>query len=539
MINNKKSIFFSNQFIQFILAILITILLISPKFSISQEDSFVGIKDGKFMIEGNEYFPLAINYAIDVVKDINGDFNISPHAQYCKWNNCGFYCGKNTQEWNAKIRKHVDKIAEMGFNTIRLVGLGLNYNPDKNGTGKLVSKVYKVQKNPENLTCFERNKRIKIGCKTIDQYVELYDAFIQIVKEHNIEFPNKKLKLILTTGTGGLHYVSNKYTKFLSALGEKFKNDPTVFAYEPNFEGYYLGYPKNEKNQKYERAENFAQWYYALKDVAPLQLVTYGASLIDVFNWDAQIFPVDFINLHHYPDLKTPYNSDEFERYKRILKWFSEAYDKPWIIGEIGLGANDIAHQKSPTIATEIQQKEFANSTLAYSRWYGSIGYSWWQYKEVSWFSLDHPKANANFYGLIRNKDAAERSKIAAEAFLEFDPFQECLTCFDPNPEIYYNPHGYKFLSLKGRFLTKEGKPVKNVFIICRSKDKRYQTFSDENGEFNLYTTPNDQIYSLIASYPGMTVVQLGKWGGPKLETKLNLTIDYLDKDLLPFQSEQ
>jgi len=534
---------FSKQFIWLNFTLLFIVLLILPNISISQNNSFVYLKNGKFMLDSSEYFPLTLNYAVDIVKDINGNFYISPHAQYCKWVKCdkgssGFYCGTNTKEWKSTIRSHIDKIADMGFNSIRLCGLGLNYNPDKHGSGVLVSKVYHEQHDPDNLKCFKREKRIKIKRKTINIQIDLFEAFVQIVREHNLALPDKQLKVILTTGTGGLQYVSWKYTKFLSVLGDRFKNDPTVFAYEPNFEAYYLGYPKHEINQKYERAEDFAQWYYALKEAAPSQLVTYGASLRDVFNWDAKNFPMDFINLHLYTSNNQEYNSREFERYKCRLKWFSEVYDKPWIIGETGIGGNDVANRQNSLVPTEEQQKEFASSSLAYARWYGGIGYAWWQYKEVKWFSITNPKARSNYLGLVRMKDRNEAHKVAVESFIKFDPFVNCYTCFDPDPEIYYNPNAYEFLNLKGRIVTKEGKPVKNAFISCKSKNENYFTFSDENGEFNLHTQPNDHIFSLIASYPGMTVIQLGKWNGPKLDPELNLTIDFLDKDLLPLQPE-
>lgn len=536
--NNQKVNFYS-RIISLIFSLFFFLLLTFPNVSHSQQNSFVYLKDGKFILDNTEYFPLAMNYGVNIVKDINGNLCITPHAQYCKWGQCdkgnsGFYCGTNKSEWNAKIRKHIDRISEMGFNTIRLSGLGLTYNPDKTGSGALVSKVCMEQYDPNNLHCIKGNKRIKIKRKSIDTQIKLYEDFMQIVKDHNEAYPNKQLKVILTTGTGGLQSFSWIYNKFLRALGERFKNDPNILAYEPNFEGWYLGYPAHEKDQKYERAENFAQWYYTLKESAPNQLVTYGVQLEDVFNWDPQTFPVDFINLHMYTDMRKPYESIDFDRYKCILKWFSEAYNIPWIIGETGLAGNDIANRKNPKIATEIQQKEFAYSSLIYLKWYGGIGYAWWQYKEVPWLKATSKKAHQNYFGLIRMKDEKERAKAAAQVFEEFDPASNCNTCFDPDPEIYYNPYGYKYLNIKGRFTTPDGKPVKNVYIVSQSKSENYFTFTDENGEFKLFTNENDELFTLRASYPGMTVIQLVQWGGPKLGSNLDLKIEFLDKNRLP-----
>lgn len=521
------------------LSLFFFLLLASTSVSLSQQNSFVYMKDGKFMLDSSEFYPLAISYSLDIIKDINNEFYISPASGYCQWGNCdkqnsNFYCGTTILEWKAKIKKQLHKISEMGFNVVRVLGFGISYNPEKDNT--LVSNYYREQQDPLKLHCFKRKRGYKINRKTIDKHIDLVEKFIVIIREHNEEFPDNQLKIIMTTGKGGLQYQSWKYAKFLAKLGEGLKNYPEIFAYEINFEPWYLGYPKFEKGQKYEHAECFSQWYYSIKDVTPLQLITFGPQLQDVFSWDAQSFPVDFINLHYYPSLQTKYNNKEAERYKSILKWFSEAYDKPWIIGEAGLGGNDVAHRQNPLIATEEQQKEFAETTLAYSRWYGAIGYAWWQYKEVPWRNATSPKAQANYYGLVRMKDDNERHKVAAEAFIEFEPFTKCYTCFDPSPEIYYNPNGYGFLNIMGRITTPQGEPVKNAYISCKSKQESYYTFSGENGEYKIYTLHGDHIYALNATFPGMTVIQLGEWGGPKLGPELDLQIDFLDKDRLPYQ---
>jgi len=196
-------------------------------------------------------------------------------------------------------------------------------------------------------------------------------------------------------------------------------------------------------------------------------------------------------------------------------------------MGETSLAGNDIAHKQNPLISTEEQQKEFAYSSLAYTRYYGGIGFVWWQYKEVPWYKNSSPKAHENYYGLVRKKDKNENHKIAVEAFQSFDPSDKCLTCFDPDPEVFFNPYNYSFLNIEGIITTSDGKPVKNFY-----------TFSDKKGRFKIYTDPDDIIYQLFASYPGMTVVELGYWRGPKLDSNLKLEINFLDKDRLPVQPD-
>lgn len=541
MSNNIRNTFIPREITRLILSFSFSILLIFPNISYSQQDSFVYIKDGKFMLEGKEFFPLTITYAVQAIKDIHGNFHLSPVLSYCNYNNCGasstgFNCGADSVEWRARIIKQIDKIAEMGFNTIRLNGLGVTYRPDKLKSKGLESNKYYTQDDPERLKCFTKHPGFKIKRKRFNQQIDLMEEFVDIIREYNKEHKDNQFKLILSLGTGGLQDYVWLYSKYLSAIGRRFSDEPIVFAYQINSEAFYLGYPKFERNKKYERAENFAQWYYALKDEAPSQLITLGTLVKDVYNWDPQCFPVDFINLHHYPKTKIKFDSDEAERYKSIIKWFSEVYDKPWIMGETSLAGNDIAHKQNSLISTEEQQKEFAYSSLAYTRYYGGIGFVWWQYKEVPWFKNSNPKAHENYYGLVRKKDKNENHKIAAEAFQAFDPSNECLTCFDPEPEVFFNPYNYPFLNIEGVVTTSDGKPVKNVYISCNAKNKNFYTFSDEKGRFKIYTQPDVSIYQLFASYPGMTVVELGYWRGPKLDSNLKLEINFLDKNRLPVQ---
>jgi len=252
--------------------------------------------------------------------------------------------------------------------------------------------------------------------------------------------------------------------------------------------------------------------------------------LQDVLNWDAQIFPVDFINFHIYPNPKIPYDQNEFERYNSILKWFSESYKKPWTIGETGLWGNNKANKINPNIATEKQQKAFAEASLAYSRWYGAIGYVWWQYKEVPWVNDTLPGAKAKYLGLVRIRDDNENYKETAEVFMNFDPNSNDYQCFDPDPELLYNLRNYSHLSIRGKITTRDGSPLKNVFIIGQSEKGSYYTFTNEKGDYRLFTKPDEKIFSLIASYPGMSVSKNGTWKGPRLNSRLDLQLESLNE---------
>ena len=514
--------------------------------TIGQPPAFIYMEKGKFYLECEEYYPLTCVYLLDIIKDLNGEFHIAPHSQYCQKSNCwkgAFSCGENALEWKRKIRKHLDTIAAMGFNTIRLNGLAIrgHYSIKDSDVVDLVSNRYLVQYSSKNPLCYLTNDtvRFRIEPSTFARQGDLFEDFLQIVAEHNEAFPERLLRVTLLTGVGGLQKHVEEYASYLSYMGNRFKNNPLVMAYEINSEPFGLGYPEYEVGNKYEVADAFSYWYTVLKNVAPLHYVTLGINMVDAYNWDAQIIPMDFINVHWYPDKAEPYSSDEFERHKAALQWFSESYDKPWIIGETGLWANDRVHSFNKFIATENQQKEYAQGSLIYARWYGAIGYTWWQYKELSWQKDDIARATANFHGLVYREDTNQTYKIAAEAFKTFNPYLNCDTCRNASDIFQVNPEGYPTLKLQGSLRTPRGEPVKNAFIRARGKtDKEYtlyRTFSNANGLFRIYTKSTDEIYKVSVSYPGMGYTDTVKYylTNPPGQN-LDLTIDPLDPDLIP-----
>jgi hypothetical protein len=506
------------------------------------------MEKGKFYLECEEYYPLACVYLLDVIKDMNGEFHIAPHSQYCQKSNCwkgAFSCGKDEVEWRKRIRKHLDTIAGMGFNTIRLNGLAIqgHYSISDSVVVDLVSNRYLIQYSAKYPLCYLTNDTVRFPIKpsSFARQGDLFEDFLQIVGEHNAAYPDKSLRVTLLTGVGGLQKHVKEYASYLSYMGNRFKHNPLVMAYEINSEPFGLGYPQYEAGNKYEVAQAFSYWYAELKKVAPMQYITLGVNMVDAYNWDAQIIPMDFINFHWYPDKAKPYAGKEFQRHKAALQWFSDSYDKPWIIGETGLWANDRVHAFNKSIATEKQQKEYALGSLTYSRWYGAIGYTWWQYKELSWQKDSVVRATANYHGLVYREDTNQAYKMAAGAFKRFNPHMHCDTCFNASSAIHLNPEGYQSSRLQGSVRTSMGEPVQNAFIRAIGKTGKvytlYRTFSDANGLYNIHAKSTDDIYQVSVSYPGMTYNDTVKYylTNPPGHN-LNLTIDPLDPDRIPVQ---
>jgi hypothetical protein len=130
----------------------------------------------------------------------------------------------------------------------------------------------------------------------------------------------------------------------------------------------------------------------------------------EVFAWDPNILDVDFISFHPY--------EYQPEQVRNELRWYGEHVDKPWIIGETSLPADNDS-------VPYTDQLEFARKTLAQARACGAVGYTWWQFQDVGW-----GRFHSDYMGVL---DRTGETRVAdglpvvhgtvkpvAEAFREF-----------------------------------------------------------------------------------------------------------------------
>jgi hypothetical protein len=512
-------------------------ILIATLHSTSQENHFVYMENDNFYLQCEDFYPMAMNYQISIIHDKNGEFHIAPSSAYCWKGPCKKQrmCGTEVSEWHEQIVEHLNKIVELGFNSIRLVGsLATTYDEKKH---QLTSSFYRAQ-NQEDPSCFTTMyDGYKINKKLYDRHGDLLEEFIGIIRENKIP-----LKIILLTGGGGIENVAKKQAKYLSYLANRFKNEPILFAYDMYNEPSYWCYPANTLMGKQKRIETVSLWYNALKKASPLHLVTIGVYITDVYDWDPQLLPSDLFSLHMYSmnsaaegwDIVPPFN-----RSKAQLKCVSETYKKPWIIGENGIwGVDSVFPRPHPIVLTEEEQRWYVENMLKYTNWYGAKGYSWWQFKDSHTYSdTKASTAKSNFHGIVKREDNDQNHKAAGEEFIKFKPNQECEDCFDDdNPN---NPFDYKYEMISGQIRDENGKPLKNVFITAQMGGPSYKTYRTYsyidtltgNAIYKIFTEDKTIKFTHIRfGYPGKELFTERR----RLKGKLDINMRDYDKNLLP-----
>ena len=402
------------------LTLIIFLFLFIAKPVYPQGNPFIYMDGDKFMYRCEEIYPMVVNYGVIIIQDKYDQFHISPDLSTC--HTCGgpnwFSCGIGYIEWHEEIKNHMIKADSMGFNMVRLMALGVQYNTeyDTTTTDNLYTRKYFEQSHhPDSLEALYNNgKRITINDTTYELMGNLIEEFINIIKENDLS-----LKLIFNIGGSGVEEDTENYLPYLAYIANRFKDEPVIFTYDLyNEPGYFTRYYKNDK---YLRANTVAQWYNIIKQNAPSQYITIGHIKSDVFDWDPTVLNQDFISYHQYPMWFEPdtFNAvNGFKRYKPIIKWLSETTDKPWIIGETGFPGVDSVTPLHPIIGTEAEQAWFADSSLLYTHWYGAKGYSWWIYKDVKWGYHTLFKSKEHFFGLVRRFSDTQEHKPAAEEIL-------------------------------------------------------------------------------------------------------------------------
>ncbi|MBR1517235.1 MAG: hypothetical protein IJ620_03745 [Bacteroidales bacterium] len=116
---------------------------------------------------------------------------------------------------------------------------------------------------------------------------------------------------------------------FTSRLLSRFATDTTLFAYDFFNEPLYFDpLPDRPKQTAIELSR---QWRRLMDAHAPHQLFTIAlAEPIEVFEWDASLLDVDFIQMHTYHPLRIPSE----------LYWYGHFCRRPWMVGETSLPAD-------------------------------------------------------------------------------------------------------------------------------------------------------------------------------------------------------
>lgn len=431
----------------FLLFSLIAIVYLS--FPLKSDDQFVSIKNKELFLENKKYYPIALNFMVSLQTDGKELWSCS-YTGY----NLGFVNRYTTKDsCLIQLKADLDLIREMGFNTIRVVAIGEEKINKKTGELTIEARI----KNERNTTFSLNNE---------GDYIRYFNALDDLFQAAN----QAGLKVIFLTRMS----IDVRSTEdHLRKLAIRFKDDPTILAYDLFNEPLYFDSVQRNKEDVYNAVK---RWNKILKTYAPNQLSTIGLEGVrEVFEWDPNILDLDFLTLHPY--------EYEPEQVRNEMYWYGKYIKKPWMIGETAIPAdNDSVKYEDQAI--------FARKTLKQAYNCGAIGYAWWQYKDVEWFTF-----HANFMGVValegqtktKNNDLVYGTvKPVAAEFKAFDPNakkEECV--FLPN---YYNYSNHKACRITGYLLDEDGDPIEGGVVLGWNEwwSHSYHTISKADGSFEL-----------------------------------------------------
>lgn len=472
---------------------------IYSKLPLVQQKDFVSLNKNGFELHGKPFFPLAINFMVNL--QTNGtDFWPASCRSY---NNSSQFLHTDKSANYQQLRNEFRLMKDIGFNTVRIVSIGeLDVHSSINGDISI--KAY-IGNQKDTLIPLEKGLNRQ---KYYDALQNLFD----LAEECG-------LKVILLTRIFSEH---SSTTKELKLMTQSFRYNSSLFAYDLFNEPLYFD---SLRRDKHDVKLITKEWGNIVKNHAPNHLSTIGLTGIrEVFEWDPNILGVDFLSMHPY--------EYEKEQVRNEMFWYGNYIDKPWIIGETAIPADGDSVKYST-------QKEFADATLIQSVNCNAIGYSWWQFKDTDWFEY-----HSKYMGVLSNQGVSVNSdgkevkgsvKPVSEAFKGEVPKKnsgncECL-------ENYYNYSEGSVFSLIGTIVDGNGKPVNGAVILAWNEDwtSSYHTVTRKDGTFELKGT--FPFYHWIASATYHSVVR--GYCNPARNTKSSTGIPTIDLGTIELENQK
>lgn len=429
--------------------------------------SFVSIEGNHFKVENDPFFPLMLNYIVSFQSE--GDlFIVAPSLTY---DSCGYADAVGKEAVNLQLTGHFGLIRKLGFNTLRI--------------------------------CFDRTGQDIDG----RYYYQANRKFYLDNKDDRQSILNGLNDLIETAGAQGLKVMllikppfkeHKDLQAFTKELLEHFRNCPTVFAYD--FMNEPLYFDPEPKREKTDALSIVTQWKLLVRRHAPNQLFTIGfTEPIEVFEWDCSILPVDFVEIHTYHPLRVPSE----------IYWYSKYCNKPWIIGETGLPADNDS-------ITYEEQAQFVREAYQLTRDAGGCGFGLWEFQDNPTCTFEASYTGLLSHGgrtcLTDNGDFTIKGTLKPAAHVIATLEKNYAPRLYERPANYYNMLGYKNIRISGRMVdATTGKGIEGATI--RGWNDNWSvgmnTYSDKDGYFELYC--NDVCTHFEISAAGFSKIKLDR----------------------------
>ncbi|MCF8370728.1 MAG: cellulase family glycosylhydrolase [Bacteroidales bacterium] len=498
--------------------VLLSLLIIVAYPPLCLQAQFVELYGDEFRIEGEPFYPVVLNFSSGIIYNSsvsNTDFFSTPAFSYGQTNNCE--CNSEIS-CNADWITHLNKVKEMGFNTIRIGKPGPYIKPNPS-TGALDLSLVATDVN-------NYSSHLWYDISFTDYYHQnnqkLYNVLLNILDL--AQTAGLKVIYLVHDGyddsTGEEYYASYDYTvaanwaSYLGLLATALANHPALLGYdlinEPLQGSMHMQGVSNAPWTKEDCCNFVSMWCDAIKQNDPNHLVTFGGhGKRDLWYYDIGCLKLDFYSIHLYPVPR--FYNDEVMMSARLnqLYWMNKVSTIPWIIGETGYSSDDnvvnlpVALYDYPYMyGDEDHQKDYAVASLEYCQNCGS-GYSWWMYQNVHWYSESDPiAAHQNYFGLLRfgnnsptwdtnEKDCVEAFRNFAESPPEKQPCTEppyFYETFQPNTNTIYGYIKDHNLENVKHALVKPIWKYDHLFISGKQKRIPVDIFTNGNGYFSSNT---------------------------------------------------
>lgn len=435
----------------FVLFSAVAILYLSFPFSQkvqSRGKDFVYLEGNKFKLGKNDFYPVALNY-ISMLSSDGNEMWPCPTRDYYENPGSGYLPKDSALQ---QLRADFSLIKSLGFNTVRIVGIGETRCNERNQFSPLSVITYKND-----------HKTASVELK-MDNYGQYFTALEMLFAE----LRQADLRGILLLRTRIDVIATHEH---LGKMAKRFKEETGILAYDLFNEPLYFDSLEREKKVVFK---NVKKWRKTVKKNAP-QLVTIGLEGIrEVFEWDPNILDVDFLSLHPY--------EYEPEQVRNEIYWYGKYIKKPWIIGETAIAADNDS-------VTYEEQRDFAKKTIKQTVDCGAIGYSWWQYKDVAWHSY-----HANFMGVITRQGETPVGNLVVHGTLkpvseefrkvDFNAQKDSCLCFGN----YYNYSQHRQCRISGTLVNEENNPIEGGVILGWNEgwSDSYHTVTKADGSFEL-----------------------------------------------------
>ncbi len=410
---------------------------------------FVSLNNGDFYLDSKLFYPLVLNYHISLHGNTEKIWPSPYRGYYPK----STFTSNEEDVCLKELKADFDMIKDMGYNTVRIVGVGEEKVEDKIAGTLSITTINGTENYYNPLK----------DDKDYEKYFHALDVIFSSAEKAGLKV------IFLVRLYHEIPATENYFEKIL----KRYKSNSTIMAYDLFNEPLYFDSLERDKKDVYMITK---KWYELVKKNSPDQLCTIGLTGVrEVLEWDPNLLNVDFISFHPYE-----YEPDQV---RNEIYWYGKFVKKPWIIGETGIAADN------DSISYD-EQKKFAELSIKQTYNCGGIGYSWWQYKDVEWLDF-----HSSFLGVLnRNGETTTTKgdkiigtpKPINDVFKIYKPVQEkenCL-CLDN----YYNYSQFKDFRLKGMMVDENGNPIEGGLILAwnESWSKSYHTVTKKDGTFEL-----------------------------------------------------